>query len=690
MRVTIAGGDKPASLVVSVVAPDSDGLGVQFVSSTQPLLAVMPGDTKDLELLIRVGQSEAPLQVSLRGDGMPREQQIELTTSTPKPERLIRGGMAATTRHLIEIAPTQSGSEEAFAGEQQDQEVATVVTTVADVAKLPRDALGYESIDTVVVVTAGDSPLNLLRPSDARLVALREWVEQGGKLLISCGENADVLFADDGALAGFVKANVGGSTTLDNPTPLEQFASGRAPIGPRGSTQITVARISDVEGEILVHAGESPTDMPLVVTNRLALGRVTLLACDLNTQPLRSWKDRGRLLRKLLTGTAESPKLDENGNGYYGHSNELADQLRSKLDNQLEQAGIRTPPFLAIAGLVFLYILLIGPFDYWLVKNVFKRMEATWITFPTMIVATCIGAYWLANYLKGDDQIVNQIEVVDVDTETGIARGTLWHHLFSPQPKRYNLTLATAGVDGQPVTADETALAWLGQTGSGLGRMGTNATPMSRSPSYFISENRDLMSDRPIQIWSTRTSVARWRCEVDSSIASDLTESSRSRLTGSFSNETSTHFSASYLIYGEWIWTVPQIKTAETIDIKLLADPISVNTFNRTEFGFESDDLNEYQRRQIAANLEASKTVSLMMFAKHFGADKLTAQLNRYQHFIDLSHSLDERTAMLVCRLDESRSRLLDRGNPLENAAGKQGTSLTYYRFLLPVASEEK
>ena len=72
-------------------------------------------------------------------------------------------------------------------------------------------------------------------------------------------------------------------------------------------------------------------------------------------------------------------------------------------------------PFAIVAGLVVIYILLIGPIDYLIVKKWFKRMELTWITFPIWVVLFSVGAYVLAYWLKGDQLRVNQAELVDID-----------------------------------------------------------------------------------------------------------------------------------------------------------------------------------------------------------------------------------------------------------------------------------
>ena len=68
-----------------------------------------------------------------------------------------------------------------------------------------------------------------------------------------------------------------------------------------------------------------------------------------------------------------------------------------------------------MAFFIFLYILLIGPGDYFFLKKVLKRMELTWITFPTIVVTVSLLAYYAAYLFKGNDLLVNQVDVVDVD-----------------------------------------------------------------------------------------------------------------------------------------------------------------------------------------------------------------------------------------------------------------------------------
>ena len=119
------------------------------------------------------------------------------------------------------------------------------------------------------------------------------------------------------------------------------------------------------------------------------------------------------------------------------------------------------------------YIVLIGPGDYFLVKRLLKRMELTWITFPLWVVLVSAGAYALAMYTKGNQLRLNQVDLVDVDVESGLARGTSWLNLFSPQSQTFDLTIEPRAPSGAAVSDPQRCSSWLGT--------GDRASPAERA-----------------------------------------------------------------------------------------------------------------------------------------------------------------------------------------------------------------
>ena len=80
---------------------------------------------------------------------------------------------------------------------------------------------------------------------------------------------------------------------------------------------------------------------------------------------------------------------------------------------------MRLVPFWLVAGLILIYLLLIGPGDYFLLRKLGGRMTWTWLTFPAVVVLVCLGAYVLAHAMKGSEVKINQLDLVDVDAASG-------------------------------------------------------------------------------------------------------------------------------------------------------------------------------------------------------------------------------------------------------------------------------
>src|SRR5262249_52766254 len=93
-----------------------------------------------------------------------------------------------------------------------------------------------------------------------------------------------------------------------------------------------------------------------------------------------------------------------------------------------------------VALFLLVYIVLVGPLDYFVLKKLFKRLELTWITFPLTVIVVSVAAYATAYALKGDDLRINKIDLIDVDlNEPSQVYGTSWFTLFSPRVASYTL-----------------------------------------------------------------------------------------------------------------------------------------------------------------------------------------------------------------------------------------------------------
>ena len=179
-------------------------------------------------------------------------------------------------------------------------------------------------------------------------------------------------------------------------------------------------------------------------------------------------------------------------------------------------------PFGWVAFFIFLYILLIGPGDYLFLKKVLKRMELTWITFPTIVVTVSLLAYYAAYAMKGTTLRVNKIDVVDIDQAAGLARGRSWMNVFSPQNRDYGVSVVPLPLDrdppadgspARPPAGTEMLVSWFGVPENEFGGMGGGSQFGGLEPAAIRTSRSAGPSDWPasaIPIWSTKCFTARW------------------------------------------------------------------------------------------------------------------------------------------------------------------------------------
>jgi hypothetical protein len=164
-----------------------------------------------------------------------------------------------------------------------------------------------------------------------------------------------------------------------------------------------------------------------------------------------------------------------------------------------------------VALFILLYIAVVGPLDYFILKKVFKRLELTWVTFPIVVVVVSVAAYWTAYALKGEDMCINQVDVIEYDLRAPQAYGTTWLTLFSPRIQSYTVGVAPAA-DWAAPPANTTALVTMLEGPARTNRQGSAA--LFRQP-YTYAENAAAVERVPVPVWATRSFTASWRAPLD-------------------------------------------------------------------------------------------------------------------------------------------------------------------------------
>jgi len=704
-EVTLVGGDAPETGVVEISVPDADGVPTSVFTPPDRPVGLIPGQKTVVRLFVRSGQDGADIVVRFIDDrGKERAKRI-FSPGTETAGRFFASGMPATNRLIVSFGADRSLSELARNDRSDDsfndaQTVRTVRLATAD--DLPLRWYGYEGVDALVLFSSRPEEFRPLAANPQRIEAIARWVELGGRLVIFCGAPAPELIGPDGPLAPLVPGKFDTLAPLRESTPLETFSGSADPVV-RGQLDMQVPRLVDVEGRILAHAGNAPEDLPLVIRARRGFGEITFVALDPDAPPISTWSGRVGLLRQALQWPAERPDAESQAQRYPNQGNEdLVNLLRTALDRQF--AGVKTAPFALVALLVIAYIALIGPGDYFLVKRVLKRMELTWITFPLMVLLVSVAAYWLAWWMKGDQLRVNQVEVVDVDLSTGLARGAVWTHFFSPRVQRYDLALAPSFA-GQPLsepgrpdpgagsspTSDlrpptSQLVAWLGAPGYGLGGMqGQGGAASLFDRGYAFAPQLDAIAGLPVQEWSTKTLVARWSGYVGQPIEADLKLLNDNLLAGSVTNRTGVQLTDCVLMHANWAYQLPPLAEGAVAVVDKSVVPRPVRTVLTGATAGDDTGVRMAEDGSVIydpASSDVARHVKAMMFFDAIGADAYASTPHRYQSFIDLSRLLAGDQAILLARGPAPGSNWTSGDAELASSDDRRWV---FYRFIIPL-----
>ena len=406
---------------------------------------------------------------------------------------------------------------------------------ISKVHDMPDRWFGYDAADVVILTTDKDDFIKELNDprSATRRKALAEWVRRGGKLVISVGRNHQLV---NSLLASMplpevdkmplVPFEITGSDPQRKSLPIVgSWAIPPAPPLGEGKAGVEVATLA-LGAErpkerglgagthvLLVETGEKkpgedPKQWPLIVSSSCGLGRVILVAFDLDGPPFTDWSGPGWNGQKAFFVHLRdeiTPKLfdaDRLKTDFTGRDRpELLEALQRQTDS-FEDVPVIS--FGWVALFIFVYILIVGPLDYFVLKKVFKRLELTWVTFPTVVLTISVGAYFIAYALKGDDLRVNKIDVVEIDLHTPQAYGTSWFSVFSPRVQNYTLAVEPTfgGKPSAAVALMENPLA----TPRG-------SASIFRQP-YEYAEDAAGIENVPIPVWSTRSFAASWRAPL--------------------------------------------------------------------------------------------------------------------------------------------------------------------------------
>ncbi|HEU5327217.1 MAG TPA: hypothetical protein VFU78_03935 [Thermomicrobiales bacterium] len=419
---------RAASLAVRITA--SAGFGGNYRAETWlPVAVALANDGPDAtgDVVAQIASRPGPAQG-------PYAQRVELPTHSQKALTLLvrvpagtssisvsftsqQGSVAAPAVIVRELGQGQRlvgiVADDATAGNDLARAVlgaygSGVETAVFAPDNLPASTFGLDSLAALVI---GDASTG--RWSAEQRAALSGWVARGGQLLVTGGANWRKIGDGLGDLAPLRPTD---SRTMNNLDGLARLGGGGN--GPAGQAVVSIG--SAVAGATTLAEQDG---VALAVSRAWGRGTVTALAFDPGASAFAAWGGAGKFWRAFGLDTAPAPALASPFENGYKTSN-IMDVMR-------DLPSLALPPTWALGLVLLLYIVLVGPVNYLVLKRLDRR-ELAWATIPLLTIIFTGAVYAFGATTKGRSVVVNTVSVVRIAPEQRAAEALAFYGIFTP------------------------------------------------------------------------------------------------------------------------------------------------------------------------------------------------------------------------------------------------------------------
>jgi hypothetical protein len=289
-----------------------------------------------------------------------------------------------------------------------------------DLEALPPDPLAWESLDVLVL---NDVDTTALTEDQHR--ALEMWVAHGGHLIVGGGAGAARTAA---GVADLLPVTIGGTRSVETLYALGGYTGVVPATGPYAVADTTLQ-----DGVVLIEQD----GLVLMARRSYGAGHVDMLAFDAGLNPFADIADLARLWDWVVGAGTRNAQRFAVRDGYAAY----------EAANLVPGRGL--PSTLHILGFLLVYILLVGPVNYIVLRKLDRR-ELAWLTIPILIIGFSGCAYVTGFQLRGYSAIVHRLAMVYVPGEADVGRSYQLVGLFSPRRTNYDVWVPDAKARGIP------------------------------------------------------------------------------------------------------------------------------------------------------------------------------------------------------------------------------------------------
>lgn len=258
--------------------------------------------------------------------------------------------------------------------------------------ELPEDELQLDMLDVLLFNDVASDSL-----SEGQRKAIADWVNGGGMLILSGGAGYEKTAAPFQAIA---PVTVQGTKTIADTDSLTSYV-GDKKLVLNGSFTASSAAIG--EGTALLMAG----DTVLAAQRSVGQGKVLYVAFDPSLEPMASWSGSAALWAKLMGNML---KVTQNGAAVHYSGNMPFWELQNAVNMF---PSIKNPQFMTLLYLFLVYLLIVAPLLFLLLKRMDRREWAWWII-PSIAIVSSVTIFFVGANDKSK-MLAHTIRMVELD-----------------------------------------------------------------------------------------------------------------------------------------------------------------------------------------------------------------------------------------------------------------------------------
>ena len=288
----------------------------------------------------------------------------------------------------------------------------TTRTAQLNISDLPDRAQGWGMLDALIISNVDTGTLT---PEQKQSLEL--WLANGGKLFVTGGVQWQPTTA---GLNEFLPIKLSSTRNVTGLPALSAYAMDSTQLE---SVSILATGKMQTGANILVEQN----NIPLLIEKQIGFGKVYFFAADPGLQPLSDWDGMQNIYEHLLAFKSPKPSWASGPWDPY--------QARTALSTLPELA---LPSFVYICCWLGLYIVVIGPVNYFVLRRI-KRPELAWVTVPVLVIIFTSLAYFSGFLYRGTRPILNRIMLAQAWQGVDQAQANALVGLYSPNRTTYTV-----------------------------------------------------------------------------------------------------------------------------------------------------------------------------------------------------------------------------------------------------------